>query len=231
MTRRSRAGSPSRRARRSPSGSPSPPSACRRCATARTRISRPPSTPTAASGRASPRRASCRARSFPTTTSATPRRPTNAWPSSRSRRSSWSSTPTPAAWPSAADQYSAYLKAYACDPVSIFGGIVAVNTTLEARTAEDLSKLFLEVVIAPDATPEALAIFAKRKNVRVLLAGTLPDPLSPGMTMQQRGRRLPAAEPRQRPSSAGATSRSSPSARRRRRSSTTCCSPSRSAST
>ena len=84
----------------------------------------------------------------------------------------------------AADQYSAYLKAYACDPVSIFGGIVAVNTTLEARTAEDLSKLFLEVVIAPDATPEALAIFAKRKNVRVLLAGTLPDPLSPGMTMR-----------------------------------------------
>jgi phosphoribosylaminoimidazolecarboxamide formyltransferase / IMP cyclohydrolase len=84
----------------------------------------------------------------------------------------------------ARDQYSAYLKAYACDPVSIFGGIVAVNTTLEARTAEDLAKLFLEVVIAPDATPEALEIFARRKNVRVLLAGTLPDPLSPGMTLR-----------------------------------------------
>ena len=51
------------------------------------------------------------------------------------------------------DQYAAYLKAYACDPVSIFGGIVAVNRTLEARTATDLVKLFLEVVIAPDATP------------------------------------------------------------------------------
>ena len=85
------------------------------------------------------------------------------------------------------DQYSAYLKAYACDPVSIFGGIVAVNTTLEARTAEDLAKLFLEVVIAPDATPEALAIFAKRKNVRVLLAGTLPDPRTAGMTMKSVG--------------------------------------------
>ncbi len=84
----------------------------------------------------------------------------------------------------AQDQYSAYLKAYACDPVSIFGGIVAVNTTLEARTAEDLSKLFLEVVIAPDATPEALEIFARRKNVRVLLAGSLPDPTTPGMTMR-----------------------------------------------
>jgi phosphoribosylaminoimidazolecarboxamide formyltransferase / IMP cyclohydrolase len=82
------------------------------------------------------------------------------------------------------DQYDAYLKAYACDPVSIFGGIVAVNTTLKARTAEDLAKLFLEVVIAPDATPEALEIFAKRKNVRVLLAGTLPDPRTTGMTLK-----------------------------------------------
>ncbi|MGH8430120.1 MAG: bifunctional phosphoribosylaminoimidazolecarboxamide formyltransferase/IMP cyclohydrolase, partial [Solimonas sp.] len=82
------------------------------------------------------------------------------------------------------DQYSAYLKAYACDPVSIFGGIVAVNTTLEAKTAEDLVKLFLEVVIAPDATDEALAVLAKRKNVRVLLAGTLPDPMTAGMTLK-----------------------------------------------
>jgi phosphoribosylaminoimidazolecarboxamide formyltransferase/IMP cyclohydrolase len=82
------------------------------------------------------------------------------------------------------DQYSAYLKAYACDPVSIFGGIVAVNTRLEAKTAEDLAKLFLEVVIAPDATPEALAIFEKRKNVRVLLAGALPDPTTAGMTLR-----------------------------------------------
>src|SRR5471032_2677150 len=84
----------------------------------------------------------------------------------------------------ARDQYSAYLKAYACDPVSIFGGIVAVNTILEAKTAEDLAKLFLEVVIAPDATPEALAILARRKNVRVLLAGTLPDPAATGMTIK-----------------------------------------------
>jgi phosphoribosylaminoimidazolecarboxamide formyltransferase/IMP cyclohydrolase len=87
----------------------------------------------------------------------------------------------------APDQYSAYLKAYACDPVSIYGGIVAVNTTLEARTAEDLAKRFLEVVIAPDATEEALAVLAKRPNVRVLLAGTLPDPLSAGMTLKSVG--------------------------------------------
>jgi len=82
------------------------------------------------------------------------------------------------------DQHSAYLKAYACDPVSIYGGIVAVNRTLEAVTATDLAKRFLEVVIAPDATPEALEVLARRKDVRVLLAGTLPDPASAGMTLK-----------------------------------------------
>jgi phosphoribosylaminoimidazolecarboxamide formyltransferase/IMP cyclohydrolase len=84
----------------------------------------------------------------------------------------------------AKDQFAAYRRAYECDPVSIFGGIVAVNTPLEARTAEELAKLFLEVVIAPDATPEALEVFARRKNVRVLLAGTLPDPNAAGMTLK-----------------------------------------------
>jgi len=82
------------------------------------------------------------------------------------------------------DQYSAYLKAYACDPVSIYGGIVALNTTLDARTAEDLNKRFLEVVIAPNATPDELAVLAKRPNVRVLLAGSLPDPRAAGMTLK-----------------------------------------------
>ena len=82
------------------------------------------------------------------------------------------------------DQYGAYLKAYECDPVSIYGGIVAVNRTLEANTATDLAKRFLEVVICPDATPEALEILARRKDVRVLLAGTLPDPAAPGMTIK-----------------------------------------------
>ncbi|MBS0550793.1 MAG: bifunctional phosphoribosylaminoimidazolecarboxamide formyltransferase/IMP cyclohydrolase, partial [Proteobacteria bacterium] len=84
----------------------------------------------------------------------------------------------------AKNQFDAYLKAYQCDPVSIFGGIVATNTRLEAKTAEELAKLFLEVVIAPDAEPAALEIFAKRKNVRVLLAGTLPDPNTAGMTLK-----------------------------------------------
>jgi phosphoribosylaminoimidazolecarboxamide formyltransferase / IMP cyclohydrolase len=82
------------------------------------------------------------------------------------------------------DQHAAYLKAYECDPVSIYGGIVAVNRTLEAVTAADLVKRFLEVVIAPDATPEALEVLARRKDVRVLLAGTLPDPSSVGITLK-----------------------------------------------
>ena len=84
----------------------------------------------------------------------------------------------------AKDQFSAFKKAYECDPVSIFGGIVAVNTPLEAQTAEELTKLFLEVIIAPEVTPEALAILEKRKNVRVLIAGSLPDPASAGMTLK-----------------------------------------------
>ena len=106
------------------------------------------------------------------------------------------------------DQYGAYLKAYACDPVSIYGGIVALNTTLEARTAEDLAKRFLEVVIAPDATPEALAVLARRPNVRVLLAGSLPDPAGRRHDLEERRRRLPVPEPRQRPCEDRATSRS-----------------------
>jgi len=81
----------------------------------------------------------------------------------------------------------AIARAKACDPVSIYGGIVAVNTTLDAKTAEDLAKRFLEVVIAPDATEEALAVLARRQNVRVLLAGTLPDPSSAGMTLKSVG--------------------------------------------
>ena len=107
-----------------------------------------------------------------------------------------------------ADQYSAYLKAYACDPVSIYGGIVAVNRTLEAETAEDLAKRFLEVVIAPDATPEALAILAKRQE-RARAAGRHAARSDVARhDHEERGRRLPAPEPRQRPRRARATSRS-----------------------
>ncbi len=62
----------------------------------------------------------------------------------------------------------AYKTAYECDPVSIFGGIVAVNRTVDGATAEEMIKIFLEIVIAPDFTPDALELFKKKPNLRVL---------------------------------------------------------------
>ena len=75
----------------------------------------------------------------------------------------------------------AYAKALACDPVSAFGGIVALNRTLDAEAAEEIVKTFTEVIIAPDASEDARAIVAAKKNLRLLTAGGLPDPRAPGM--------------------------------------------------
>ena len=70
----------------------------------------------------------------------------------------------------------------ACDTRSPYGGIIAVNRTLDAETARDITEIFTEVIIAPDATEEAIAIIAKRRNLRLLLAGSLPDPRASGLT-------------------------------------------------
>ncbi len=70
----------------------------------------------------------------------------------------------------------AYHKALACDPVSAFGGIVAMNRTLNAEAATEIVKVFTEVIIAPEATDEAQAIVAARKNLRLLVTGGMPDP-------------------------------------------------------
>jgi len=64
----------------------------------------------------------------------------------------------------------AYVRAFECDTVSPFGGIVAVNRTLDAAAAEEMSKLFLEVILAPDFTDEALEILMRKKNLRLLKA-------------------------------------------------------------
>jgi phosphoribosylaminoimidazolecarboxamide formyltransferase/IMP cyclohydrolase len=72
--------------------------------------------------------------------------------------------------------HDAYLRALACDPVSAFGGIVALNSKLTATLATELVKIFLEVVIAPEAEDDALAILSVKPNVRVLLTGVMPDP-------------------------------------------------------
>ncbi|TPK99966.1 bifunctional phosphoribosylaminoimidazolecarboxamide formyltransferase/IMP cyclohydrolase [Mesorhizobium sp. B2-4-14] len=75
---------------------------------------------------------------------------------------------------------AAYAKALACDPVSAFGGIVAMNRALDAEAAEEIVKTFTEVIIAPDATDEAAAIVAAKKNLRLLVTGGLPDPRAAG---------------------------------------------------
>lgn len=78
----------------------------------------------------------------------------------------------------------AYKKALACDPVSAFGGIVALNRALDAETAEELVKIFLEVVITPSAEDAALKILAAKPNVRVLLTGSMGDPKASSLTFR-----------------------------------------------
>jgi phosphoribosylaminoimidazolecarboxamide formyltransferase/IMP cyclohydrolase len=77
----------------------------------------------------------------------------------------------------------AWKDALACDSVSAFGGIVAVNRPLDAVTAQAITDIFTEVVVAPDADDETKAIFAKKKNLRLLLTGELPDPARGGQTI------------------------------------------------
>jgi phosphoribosylaminoimidazolecarboxamide formyltransferase/IMP cyclohydrolase len=81
-----------------------------------------------------------------------------------------------------ADLADAYRKALACDSTSAYGGIIAFNRTLDADAANAVAGIFTEVIIAPDATEEAIAIIGKRKNLRLLLAGSLPDPRARGLT-------------------------------------------------
>ena len=76
----------------------------------------------------------------------------------------------------------AYKKALACDSTSAFGGIVALNRKLDAEAAKAITEIFTEVIIAPDATDEAIKIVAAKKNLRLLLAGGLPDPRAQGLT-------------------------------------------------
>ena len=82
------------------------------------------------------------------------------------------------------DLLRAYEEALACDPVSAFGGIVAVNEPLTAAAAESITAIFTEVVIAPAADEEARAVFARKKNLRLLLTGALADPLRQGLTLK-----------------------------------------------
>ena len=80
---------------------------------------------------------------------------------------------------------SAYQAAYDCDRTSAFGGIVAVNQELDADTARKIIKVFTEVVIAPSATAEAKAVFAKKPNLRLLTTGSMADPNNPLTNIMQ----------------------------------------------
>ncbi|MFA7264647.1 MAG: bifunctional phosphoribosylaminoimidazolecarboxamide formyltransferase/IMP cyclohydrolase [Caulobacter sp.] len=78
------------------------------------------------------------------------------------------------------DLLGAYQRALECDPVSAFGGIVAVNRRLDRKAAEAIVEVFTEVVIAPEADDDAIAVFESKKNLRLLVTGALPDPRAPG---------------------------------------------------
>lgn len=78
----------------------------------------------------------------------------------------------------------AYQAALSCDPVSAFGGIIAMNQTLDAQAAEAMVQIFTEVIIAPDATDEAKAVVAAKKNLRLLLTGGLADPRAEGLAIK-----------------------------------------------
>jgi phosphoribosylaminoimidazolecarboxamide formyltransferase/IMP cyclohydrolase len=78
----------------------------------------------------------------------------------------------------------AYQRALECDSTSAFGGIVALNRRLDKAAAEAIADIFTEVVIAPEADEDAVAVFAKKKNLRLLVTGGLPDPASPGLSIK-----------------------------------------------
>ena len=79
----------------------------------------------------------------------------------------------------------AYRAAYDCDRTSAFGGIVALNGTLDAETAAAIAEIFTEVVIAPEVDPAAAEVFAAKKNLRLLVTGGLPDARAPGLAWRQ----------------------------------------------
>lgn len=80
---------------------------------------------------------------------------------------------------SADNIYDAYIKAYEADPVSIFGGIIVANREIDERTASEINKIFIEIVIAPSYTKEAFEILSQKKNIRILqldnISAKLPE--------------------------------------------------------
>ena len=84
----------------------------------------------------------------------------------------------------AGNLFDAYRKALACDSTSAFGGIVALNRKLDAEAAKAITEIFTEVIIAPEASEDAVKIIAGKKNLRLLVAGGLPDPRAKGLILK-----------------------------------------------
>ena len=80
--------------------------------------------------------------------------------------------------------YAAWHDAFRADPISAFGGVVAVNTILDGHTAQAMSEIFLEAIIAPEATPEAISALQSKPGVRLLLTGSMPDPRTTGVCVR-----------------------------------------------
>ncbi len=72
----------------------------------------------------------------------------------------------------------------ACDPLSASGGIVALNRPLDADAARAITEIFTEIIVAPEASPEAIAVIGAKKNLRLLIVGGLPDPRAAGLTVK-----------------------------------------------
>lgn len=81
---------------------------------------------------------------------------------------------------SASTIYEAYVKAYESDPVSIFGGIIAANREIDTKTAEEINKIFIEIVIAPSYTEEAILVLTQKKNIRLLKLDNISAKLPAG---------------------------------------------------
>ncbi|SMO74658.1 bifunctional phosphoribosylaminoimidazolecarboxamide formyltransferase/IMP cyclohydrolase [Melghirimyces algeriensis] len=78
----------------------------------------------------------------------------------------------------------AFQKAYESDPVSIFGGIVALNRTVDVKTAKQMKEIFLEIILAPDFEPEAIQLLTEKKNLRLLKLGQLPEERTARLRLQ-----------------------------------------------
>ncbi len=180
---------------------PSAASSPRRCAMAKTRTRTRRSIARRINAPASPPRGRCKASSFPTTTSTTPTRRSSASPSSTRNApplAPSSSTPTRAALPKVQHSSKPTARHWPAIPPRHSAASSRSNRKLDAEAAKAIVEIFTEVIIAPGATDEAIAVVGAKKNLRLLLTGGLPDPARQRHHRQDRRRWTAGAVARQR---------------------------------